>query len=343
MTRPTLHDVAARAGVSLTTTSMVLAGKGGRFSAPVQQRVSAAAAALGYERNSAAAALRTGTGDHVAILMPTPAGGGSSRGLLFDSPFFADFFAGFEHAATARGVPFGLNRLSDPVQLQAQLRAHRPRAAVVLGTLPDTLMATIGRWDIPTVVVDNAEGCEPYRDNPHVIDYSLDDTRMGELGMGRLLENGHRRVALLFGPRGASIVHRHRHEGALAALARVPGAQAELVETADVSFEAAEPVAEQVMGALRRGATAILCMADILALGCYASLFRHGLQVPRDVSLCGMDGLRLLNYLPYRLDTVDQRIVDRGMQAAMLLLEGEPGPAIEPVLRPGDTVALRSD
>lgn len=341
MSRPTLHDVAAKAGVSLTTTSMVLGGKGARFSATVQQNVNAAAAALGYERNTLAAALRKGTNDHVAIVMPTSPEAGPSLRLLFDSPFFADFFAGFEHAATSRGVPFVLNRLSDPVQLQAQISANRPRAALVLGTLPDTLMATIGRWEIPTAVVDNAEGCAAHRDNPLLIDFSLDDHRMGYLGMRRLLDQGHRRVLLLFGTLAVSGVHRRRHEGALAAMAEVAGAAADLIEIPAVSFEAAEAVAGSLAEAVQGGATAILCMADILALGCYAGLHRRGLRVPQDVSLCGMDGLRLLDYLPYRLDTVDQRIVDRGMQVARLLLDGEGGAAVEPVVREGDTVAAR--
>lgn len=341
MANPTLNDVAARAGVSLTTASMVLSGKSSRFSPDTQERVRAAAAALGYERNIAAATLRTGTSDHVAVLMPVQAGNGEHRKLLFDSPFFADFFAGFEFAAASQGISFALNRIADPSALKALVRVHRPRAALVLGRMSDAAMSVIGAWDIPTVVVDDAEGCKPYRGNPALTDYSLDDTRMGFLGMSHLLEKGHRRFALLFGALDASVVHRRRHDGALDALRRhgLDETATTLIEAADVSFGIVESMADPIVAAVDAGATAILCMADILALGCYAALVHRGFAVPRNVSLCSMDGLRLLNYLPYRLDTVDQRIVERGIEVAGLLLNGKAPSHLEPVVRAGDTVA----
>jgi len=341
MANPTLNDVAAHAGVSLTTASMVLGGKSTRFAPETQERVRAAAAALGYERNAAAAALRTGTGEHVAVLMPTQDGTDAPRNLLFDSPFFADFFAGFEFAAASKGVAFSLNRIADPSKLKALTRVHRPRAALVLGRMPDSAMAAIGAWDIPTVVVDDSDACLPYRDNPALIDYCLDDAKMGFLGMSYLLECGHQKIALLFGELASSSVHRKRYEGALDAmrLAGLSESATELIESPDVSFGAVESIAPQLVAAVSRGATAILCMADILALACYAALVHSGLSVPRHVSLCSMDGLRLLNYLPYRLSTVDQRIVERGIAVAGLLLDGTAPAPLEPFVRIGDTVA----
>lgn len=343
MANPTLNDVAARARVSLTTTSMVLSGKGSRFSPETQERVRAAAAELGYQRNLAATALRTGTSDHVAVLMPMQEEQGGLRNLLFDSPFFADFFAGFEYAASSQGIAFSLNRIADTTKIQALARVHRPRAALVLGHMPAGIMAAIGAWDVPTVVVDDSEGCAPYRDNPALTDFSLDDRRMGYLGMAHLIAQGHRKVVLFFGALGASAVHRKRLEGVHAAL-RDFGLDEHatlLIEASNVSYSAVEAAAEPIAAAVRAGARAILCMADILALGCYATLVRHGFAVPHDVSLCSMDGLRLLDYLPYRLTTVDQRIVERGIAVAGLLLDGSMPAALEPFVREGETVAPR--
>ena len=344
MANPTLNDVAAHAGVSLTTASMVLGGKSARFTPETQDRVRAAAAALGYERNAAAAALRTGTGEHIAVLMPTQELADSPRNLLFDSPFFSDFFAGFEFAAASKGIAFSLNRISEPSKLGALTRIHRPRAALVLGSMPAAAMAVIGNWDIPTVVVDDTEACQPYRSNPALIDYCLDDARMGFLGMSHLIERGHRKIALLFGKLASSSVHRKRHEGALNALrqAGLDDSSIELIESPDVSFGAVDAVARQLVAAISHGATAILCMADILALGCYATLVQNGLAVPKQVSLCSMDGLRLLSYLPYRLTTVDQRIVERGIAVAGLLLDGTTPATLSPFVREGDTVAPHS-
>ncbi|AOT03042.1 LacI family DNA-binding transcriptional regulator [Arthrobacter sp. U41] len=68
--KPTIRDVAEAAGVSLTTVSYVLSGRPGgntRISQPTQDRVHAAAQALGYIPNRAARGMRRGRTDVVAV------------------------------------------------------------------------------------------------------------------------------------------------------------------------------------------------------------------------------------------------------------------------------------
>ena len=71
--RPTIRDVAASAGVSLTTVSYVLSGRPGgttRISQPTQDRVHAAVRELGYVPNGAARGMRRGRTDIVAVAVP---------------------------------------------------------------------------------------------------------------------------------------------------------------------------------------------------------------------------------------------------------------------------------
>jgi DNA-binding LacI/PurR family transcriptional regulator len=68
--KPTIRDVAASAGVSLTTVSYVLSGRPGgttRISQPTQDRVHAAVSELGYVPNRAARGMRRGRTDLVAV------------------------------------------------------------------------------------------------------------------------------------------------------------------------------------------------------------------------------------------------------------------------------------
>jgi DNA-binding LacI/PurR family transcriptional regulator len=68
--KPTIRDVAASAGVSLTTVSYVLSGRPGgttRISPSTQDRVHAAVRELGYVPNRAARGMRRGRTDLVAV------------------------------------------------------------------------------------------------------------------------------------------------------------------------------------------------------------------------------------------------------------------------------------
>lgn len=70
--KPTIRDVAEKAGVSLATVSYVLSGRSGgstRISEPTKERVLEAAKELGYVANSAARGMRRGRTDTIAVVI----------------------------------------------------------------------------------------------------------------------------------------------------------------------------------------------------------------------------------------------------------------------------------
>src|SRR5215217_1163497 len=91
--RHTSIDVARCAGVSQSTVSLVLSGKGeGRVSEATQERVRRCARELGYRPNLAAQALRMGSSRAVALLVPD-----------MTNPFFSRVLRGAQRAAAAAG------------------------------------------------------------------------------------------------------------------------------------------------------------------------------------------------------------------------------------------------
>src|SRR3954453_5209714 len=91
--RVTSVDVARRAGVSQSTVSLVLSGKGrGRISARTEEAVRAAAAELGYRPNLAARTLRTGVARTVGLVVPD-----------ITNPFFGRMMRGAQRAAQQAG------------------------------------------------------------------------------------------------------------------------------------------------------------------------------------------------------------------------------------------------
>lgn len=87
----TIHDVALAAGVSVSTVSLVLSGKG-RISAATGERVNAAIERLGFVRNRQASALRGGQSGVIGLIV---------RDL--SAPFYAELTAGLTEALEAQG------------------------------------------------------------------------------------------------------------------------------------------------------------------------------------------------------------------------------------------------
>jgi len=343
MGKPTLRDIAAASLVSVTTASMILNGRSDRFNEGTVKRVLSAASKMGYTRDSAAAALRTGSYDHIVIIIPDLGNGPSEGSYLLDNPFFGDFFAGMEMAAAVPGTLFGLCRVSGQAQIKTFVLQRRPRGAVVLGKLPRPMLQELAALDIPVVVVDGAEDELADLASDRVVAYNADDELMGKIAMQHLIEAGHRHICLVFGSLATSAVHERRYRGVQAALAEHPRLtiNTRLIETDHIAYGAVETLSGMVRSHIAEGCTAVLCMADILAICLYKSLASAGLRIPEDVSLIGMDGLKMLDYLPYRLTTVDQGIVSRGYIVSQYLIGAAPLSRVAPTLRLGDTVRIQ--
>jgi LacI family transcriptional regulator len=71
---------------------------------------------------------------------------------------------------------------------------------------------------------------------------------------------------------------------------------------------------------VKEGVTAIFCMNDNMAAGCYDYLYDHGLQVGRDISVVGYDNKEISEYLRPNLTTNDIGLAAVGKKSAAILL-----------------------
>jgi LacI family transcriptional regulator len=341
MNKPTLREVASASGYSLAAVSMILNGKHSSFAKDTVAHVLRMAEEIGYVRNSAATSLRTGQYDHIAIMTPARESDSPlSHGYMRDNPFFSEFFSGMEGTITQASVLFGFCRASDDAQLKNVVFQRRPHGVVVLGKLPLHQIGSLAALDIPIVVVDCAEDNILSGAAQRLVIYNSNDLLMGSMAMEHLLNAGHRKILLLFGTLADSAVHQRRYRGAMAKIAERSELEIEtvLVESSLVSSEAVETLSAEIASHVSRGVTAVLCMADILAVSLYKELKKAGIRVPDDVSIIGMDGLKMLDFMPYELTTIDQHIAARGSAVTRFLIgEGDLDP-VAPSVRVGGTV-----
>lgn len=316
-----MKDVAARAGVALSSVSRVL-NNHPDVSDEMRVRVLEAVAELGYEPDLLASGLRRGATRTIGFLVTDIA-----------NPLFADIAKGAERHLQRAGYSLVLmNSEGDPLRDERGVRllAQRRVDGLILSVSDETsgeLARTLRALDPPVVFLD--------REMQAVAGAGavLADHAPGmQEAVQHLLDLGHRRIALLVGPlsirpdrerlRGFREAHRRRKLAAPKDLVFVGPA---------LSAQFGEETAERLL-ALRpdRRPTAIIAGGNLVLVGVLRVLQRHGVRVARDVSLVSCDDVPLTQLYDPPITVVARDTVEMGAAAARLILdrlgEGETTP-----------------
>lgn len=318
-----LADIAAHARVSEATVSRVLNDKPG-VAAATRQAVLTSLDVLGYERPSRLRERPGLVGLVVAEL---------------DNPVFPAFAQVIEAALVRHGyttvlcsqTPGGLHE-----DAYVELLLARGVSGIVFvsglhadSTADPERYRALRRHGLPLVFVN---GWTDGVDAPFV---SNDDAASMELAVAHLASLGHTRIGLALGPRRFVPVLR-KISGFRDAMARRLGVEdvEPWVECSMFGIEGGASAAERLV---ERGATALVCGSDLMALGAVRALRDRGLSVPADVSVVGYDDSVLLPFTDPPLTTVRQAVREMGTACVRALLDeiaGEPAPRAEYVFRP---------
>ncbi|MFI7481165.1 LacI family DNA-binding transcriptional regulator [Kocuria sp. M1R5S2] len=285
----TIRDVARVAGVSISTVSRVLDDRHPPSTSPSAERVRAAAAQLGYQRDAFASGLRRQHTGTVGVLVPR----------LSDT-VMAVFFEEVARACARRsGFAMVATTEDDP-------EAEQAAAETLLRQRVDGLILTTARLEDPFTAELRA------RQVPHVLALRTDhvspsatgdDELGGYLATRHLLDLGHRDIALVAGPSYASTAVA-RQAGYRRAMAEAGIADVEhLVHESTFGMDSGEIVARPLLGGPDRP-TAVFAVNDNTAIGVLAAAQAAGLSVPRDLSVVGYNDIPVSARLPVPLTTV---------------------------------------
>lgn len=308
-----MADVARRAGVSTATVSRALRDVPG-VSAGTRARVRAIADELAYVISPEASRLARGATGRVAVVVP-------KLDVWFHSSMLASVEATlFE--ANLDVLVYQVDGVEQRGRFFHDLPARRKVDALVMIALP-LLHDEAERLDLLGVHVVVAGG--RLRDYPHV---QTDDHRVGCTAVEHLLQLGHRRIAMIRTSDSAGtalLSDRERTRGYRDALADAGIAfRDEYLVTVPYGVGAGAEGIDRLL-ALDEPPTAVFAYSDEIAISALHRLLAHGLRVPEDVSLVGVDGHPLGQVCG--LDTVSQAVTVQGRTAGgmvLSLLRGEP-------------------
>ncbi|MBS0567023.1 MAG: LacI family DNA-binding transcriptional regulator [Proteobacteria bacterium] len=304
---PTVCDIAAGAGVSRATVSLVLR-ESPLVHADTRARVQAELKKQNYVYNRGAANLRRRTSNAIALVINDLA-----------NPFFAEFATGVDEALGERGYVTLLGNTGESPQRQqavlASLMEHTP-AGLILSPAEHSdaaqLRSVLGPH-LPVLVFNRKiEG-----GNWDFL--ALDNQHGAELATAHLIERGHRRIAF-YGGHADSSSCRQRRAGFEKAM-RAAGLHARkewMIETKPSRIDSAASTPALFQG--KHHPTAAVCYNDAVALGLMLGLVARSLRPGRDFALTGFDDIPEAALASPPLTTIATQPRERGRQAAELLL-----------------------
>jgi len=304
--RPTIRDVAKRAGVSIATVSNVVNGT--RFvSNELRQRVRAAVKELGYRPSAVGRSLRKGQTYSIGVVLPDPR-----------NQFFQIVAEGIEEQADLhRHSIWYCNSRDEPSRERSCIASMAARGVegIVIAPSPGgrdavrpfveaglpvvLVVRQIERFDVDQVFADSVQGA--YEGTRH------------------LVELGHRRIGLLTGLREIQ-TFKERLFGYQKALLdhSIPFDPALVVDAYSHVEEGCAAATDLLQ---RTDATALFATNFPMTLGALRAIGDLERDCPREVSLLGFDDLDCAQVVRPHLSVVDQKPYEIGHMAASMLFE----------------------
>ncbi len=322
---PTIPDVARQAGVSTATAARAL-GNYGSVSAATRERVSAAAAALGYRPNVLARSMITGQTHTIGVVVGD-----------IENAFFSRALRGISDVARSEGWQVILVNTDEDEE-----KEHAAISVLVERRVDGLVVCPTGASDrrhlrqvidqgTPVVLLDrpisglaaDSVGIDNHKAGYHATEY--------------LLRAGHRRIGVVTGApddpdgplRAPGLVGVERMVGATAGwrtagyrdalLAAGIEPSPDYVTANGYRRENAESATRHLMG-LAHPPTAILALDSVLSLGTLQGLRGLGLSCPEDVSILGFDDAEWADAVTPPLTVIAQPVQEIGARCARRLI-----------------------
>ncbi|NIK80317.1 LacI family transcriptional regulator [Paenibacillus castaneae] len=306
--KPTIHDVAKYAEVSISTVSRVMNAPE-TVAAEKRSKVLDAIQALQYQPNAFARGLIFKKSDTLGVMIPD-----------IENPYYAGLIRGMQDAAVMLNHSLMIcNTDRDKSRTVAYVQSFFEKQVDGIIFTSDSLhmeyYEEMQRYRLPFVL---ASTNAPEYDIPSV---DIDDEQAAYEAVMHLIDQGHRQIGMISFPLGDTISGQPRYNGYQRAL-RDNGLAAydSCVEYAEHRFKHAFAAAERLLTRCPE-LTAVFAASDEFAMGTISYLRENGRYVPEHISVVGFDNIRMAEMFIPKLTTMDQPTYDIGFRSVHKLYE----------------------
>ncbi|SAL58085.1 LacI family DNA-binding transcriptional regulator [Caballeronia humi] len=325
-TSATIRDVAALSGVSVATVSKYINGTK-RFTEPVEAKLKAAIEQLGYQSNPLARSMVTKQTRTIGLTI-----------LDISNPHFTNVVKGanrvaLKHDYTLLLVDVDENQARERPLVEAL--ARRVDGLILSSRLPEEASDWLLDLDKPVVLLRRSETLP-------IASVGIDNRLATFMLTRHLLDLGHRDFAYL--GFGQARINDERIAGVRDCLAQA-GLELDVHDVHAPTTRAGEQACSRVMLGPRRP-QAVICYNDLIAFGFIKAATALGINVPRDVSVTGIDNVPYGEISAPTLTSVDTQSEMMGEIAMQKLIDALAGKeaiehvTIEPCLVVRESTAL---
>ncbi|MBA4263513.1 MAG: LacI family transcriptional regulator [Comamonadaceae bacterium] len=308
--RVTLKEVALAARVSTATVSRVLSSPN-VVSASTREQVMAAVRKLDYQPDAVARTLASGQSRTVGCVVPT-----------LDHAIFARSTQAMQTTLARAGYQLLIASheydLDTEFEVTRVLQQRGVDALVLVGTdhAPE-LWEALSRWNKPSLLTWSCD--------PRLPSVGFDNEAAAKLAAQHLIRLGHREIGVISGFTQSNDRARSRIAGVRSALGEVGLKLApERITEQPFSFLGGGRGLKLLMKE-RRPPTAIFCGNDLLAVGAMMEARRMGIDIPHQLSICGIDNLEIGEVVSPQLTTISLPTQELGRIAAQCVLSAISG------------------
>lgn len=304
-----LKDIAEKLSLSPATVSMILNNKGIRIPKETEDLVRRTAEELNYHPNRMAVSLVTKKTMNVALIVPD-----------IQNAFFAELAKYIGHYLKIK--QYNLILCSTNYDVQDDIRLLRMLRSRIVDGIIGVFPGEDPEYtrEIERVLADNIgivmmDKVVSGVTTPYV---GTDNFLGGLLAVRHLIENGHRRIAMITGPMD-SVSGRQRLAGGRAAFEEAGLSMDEsLVFKGDYQYDSGYEAGKAI--AVRSDITAVFAANDMMAYGVYKAAQESGRKIGKDFSVVGFDDLRFSSMLEVPLTSVRQPVSEIASRAVDILL-----------------------
>jgi LacI family transcriptional regulator len=311
--RPTIKDVAKRAGLSLSTVSLAI-NNSGYVSKETRAKVSRAVEELGYHPSRAARVLASNRSGNIGFIL-------SDDHFSLVEPFYTRIFLGTEFEARNHNFYVLLTtvgrQLRKPGDMPRFLLERNVDGVIIAGKVNASLVDHIEALGLPMVLVDYE------LPRKRVSTVLIDNRRGGELVTQHLITaGGHRDIGFIGGDVGHPSIRERlaSFKQTMDNNGHANGGQFIIDDEPDTRVQNGYNAAERMLNR-RKKPTAIFAANDAMAIGCLRYAKNRGMKVPDDLALAGFDDIEMSSHVDPRLTTVRVFKEEMGAHAVRRLLD----------------------